>query len=395
MKRLYLLFLAVLCWLRPISTPAQTANVSMSGTVQATDNQGANKATVTVVHIPSGIRRAVATDAAGKFTVPNLFTGGPYMVQVSQAGYRAQVANDIFLLADKPSNLSFTLSRIPAEAAAVPAAAAKKKDARRTPAAAASTPPPAPTPAPVASTAAAASAPLPTPAPGAATAAPASAAPATATASSAASPRRAAADEPPIVDNRRFTPRRPYTPAAATKGAAPVVPGHYDAKTGNYVYETGAPTTLKLPDGRQIQGVGINSTESLLHRFITDAQQHVDTVDLTKGWLNFDRVFFEPGKATLTQESKNQLRNVATMLQAFPKVRVKIGGYTDSTGTYKVNKQLSEARARTAWATLVELGVPASRMDARGYGPRYGIAPNLTQEGRAQNRRLSIKVLQK
>jgi outer membrane protein OmpA-like peptidoglycan-associated protein len=174
-----------------------------------------------------------------------------------------------------------------------------------------------------------------------------------------------------------------------------IVPGHYDPKTGNYIYDTGEPTTLKLAGGTVIAGVGVNSTESNLYRFITDSQMQVDTIDLTRGWYNFDRVFFNTGKATLTLESVHQLRNIATIMQAYPHARIKLGGYTDSTGTYQVNKQLSEARARTAWASLVEMGVSPGRIEARGYGPRYSIAPNSSEEGRAMNRRLSVKVLKK
>ena len=195
---------------------------------------------------------------------------------------------------------------------------------------------------------------------------------------------------PRYARNSRYVPRRTTPPAPD-----PIVPGRYDAKTGNYLYDTGQPTALKLPGGAVITGVGANSTESYLHRFLNNPAVQVDTVDLTRGWFNFDRVFFDAGKATLTAESVNQLRNVATLLRAYPKARIKLGGYTDSTGTYKVNKLLSDARARTAWASLVEIGISPSRVDAHGYGPRYAIASNTREEGRAQNRRLSVKVLQK
>ena len=120
----------------------------------------------------------------------------------------------------------------------------------------------------------------------------------------------------------------------------------------------------------------------------------VDTVDLTKDWYNFNRVYFEMGKAMLTTTSLGQLRNVAALLRAYPKARIKLGGYTDSTGTYQINKQLSETRARTASANLVEMGISPSRIEARGYGPRYDIADNTTEEGRAKNRRLSVKILE-
>lgn len=162
-------------------------------------------------------------------------------------------------------------------------------------------------------------------------------------------------------------------------------------KPETYVYDTGALTNLKLPGGGAIAAVGVNSTESNLYRFLTNPQVQVDTVDLTRGWYNFDRVYFEAGKATLTAESNRQLRNVAALLRAYPRARIKLGGYTGSTGSYKVNKLLSEARARTAWASLVEMGINPSRVEARS----YAIAPNTTNEGRAKNRRLSVKVLQK
>ena len=194
---------------------------------------------------------------------------------------------------------------------------------------------------------------------------------------------------PRYARSSRYVPRRtPPTPDL-------IVPGHYDAKTGNYLYDTGPPTTLRLPGGATVAGVGSSSTENFLHQFLSNPAVHIDTLDLTKGWFNFDRVFFNAGKATLTAESVSQLRNVATLLRAYPQARIKLGGYTDSTGTYKVNKLLSDARARTAWASLVEMGISPGRIDARGYGPRYAIAPNASEEGRAQNRRLSVKVLHK
>ncbi len=201
-----------------------------------------------------------------------------------------------------------------------------------------------------------------------------------------------AAEAPaPAARRYHYPPRRPAT----ARVPDPVVPGHYDAQTGNYIYDTGATTTLRLANGGTIAGVGTNSTESNLYRFLSDSHMQVDTVDLTRGWYNFDRVYFEAGKATLTAESLRQLRNVATLLRAYPAARIKLGGYTDDTGTYKVNKALSEARARTAWASLVEMGVSPGRIDARGYGPNYSIASNATEGGRAMNRRLSVKVVQK
>ncbi|MCC3159320.1 OmpA family protein [Hymenobacter sp. 15J16-1T3B] len=355
-------FRVALCWggllLTGPTAFAQSIGPSIAGSVQSIESQGVSKALVTVVHVPSGAKKATTTDGSGKFVLANLTAGGPYVVQVSQPGFQSRVADNVFLTTDQPTKLTFTLTR-PGDKSAARASAST------------ATPREATAPAPVA-------APLPAPQLTAQVAAPASGA-------SAGEPARTYA----------YKPRAAYTPRKPAPVVKPATSGHYDAKSGNYIYETGAPVTLKLAGGSQLSGVGQMSTESLLYRFITDPAAQVDTVDLTRGWVNFDRVFFEPGKATLTPDSRVQLGHIAQLLRAYPNVRIKLGGYTDSTGAYKVNRLLSEARAQAAWATLVEMGVGASRMDARGYGPRYAIAPNTSEEGRAMNRRLSIKVLQK
>ena len=345
---------------------AQVSSMSLRGNVQSDNRQALPGAAVTLIHLPSGARYMAASNASGYFQISNLLAGGPYIMKVGEGGYRAQTVESIFLEKGKAATFTVTLSRVAegekirasrADRSAAPASAVENM-ASETPAANPVSASPAPTPA----------------------------------AAPAAAPAGAAAPRQPAGTQYR---RYPYTPSKPKKVADPIVPGRYDVKTGNYLYDTGRPTTLQLPSGASIAAVGTNSTESYLHRFLTNPQAQVDTLDLTQGWFNFDRVFFMPGKATLTPESVAQLRNIATLLKAYPKARIKLGGYTDSTGTYKVNRLLSEARARTAWASLVDMGISPARIDARGYGPRYSIAPNTTEEGRAMNRRLSVKVLQK
>ena len=369
---------------------AQVATTSLIGSVQSDESKPLPNAAITVIHVPSGVRHAAASDGRGQFVVPNLQVGGPYVMQVGEGGYRPQTMESIFLEQDKSAPFTVTLSKLDVvgNGSTTPG---KNRSARATRTTtteglapesvvggpvlfSTSTATDARSASSTRSIPAARFQPVPQIIP-----APAPAPP----------PVSAPAPAPRYARTSRYVPRR--TPPAPD----PIVPGHYDAKSGNYLYDTGQPTTLKLPGGAAIAGIGINSTESYLHRFLNTPAMQVDTVDLTRGWFNFDRVFFDAGKATLTAESVNQLRNVATLLRAYPQARVKLGGYTDSTGTYKVNKLLSDARARTAWASLVEMGISPGRVDARGYGPRYAIAPNTSEAGRAQNRRLSVKVLQK
>ena len=121
-------------------------------------------------------------------------------------------------------------------------------------------------------------------------------------------------------------------------------------------------------------------------RFIeSDAQ-----VDKTT-WFSLDRLFFETGKNTLKPESQKQLQNIADIMKAYPTINLKLGGYTDNTGSEETNNKLSQERAEAAMQELINLGVDAARVEAEGYGPQHPIASNDTPEGRAQNRRIDVR----
>lgn len=178
---------------------------------------------------------------------------------------------------------------------------------------------------------------------------------------------------------------RPYTavPVASLTSATNVAKGR-----------TAVPVVLKLKNGvRQI--IGANSTESKLYQFLIDPAKEVDAVDPSKGWIGFDRIYFESSKAILTNESLWQLSNVASILKRFPAAKVKLGGYTDSSGSPYVNLRLSQERAKAAMTTLVSMGVPADRLTATGYGALDNLTSNDTEEGRSLNRRVSLQVVQK
>ena len=164
---------------------------------------------------------------------------------------------------------------------------------------------------------------------------------------------------------------------------------------GGYVYgNAGVPVVLKLSGGLQ-QIIGSNSTESRLYQFLADPDMKVDTLNPLKGWIGFDRIYFESSKATLTNESMWQLSNVASILKTFPTAEVRIGGYTDSSGDPLFNLRLSRDRAQAARATLISMGVDPNNVEAIGYGSLDNIASNDTPDGRSLNRRVSIRVLEK
>lgn len=185
------------------------------------------------------------------------------------------------------------------------------------------------------------------------------------------------------------------TTATISAPAADATVGTLDTVTGNYIYNTGDLTTIALPNGTKIESVGVNSTENKLFKFLNDASAQVDTVDKTKGWISFDRLYFKTSSSELTDESKKQLNNISLILQAFPNAAIKLGGYTDNSGNADSNLKLSTERAKVAQSALIADGIGADRVAAEGYGQEHPIATNETAEGKAQNRRIDLRVTKK
>ena len=103
-------------------------------------------------------------------------------------------------------------------------------------------------------------------------------------------------------------------------------------------------------------------------------------------------VNFEFNKDTLTLNAKTILDQVADALQARPDIKVEIAGHTDGIGTAAYNLKLSDRRAKSVKRYLVGKGIDGGRMSTIGYGKSHPIADNKTDEGRALNRRVELKV---
>lgn len=101
-------------------------------------------------------------------------------------------------------------------------------------------------------------------------------------------------------------------------------------------------------------------------------------------------VNFEPGTATITQESHLSLIKIVKIMETFKEVSFKIVGHTDNTGSKEKNKRLSADRAAAVKNFLVKKGISGSRIESSGMGGSQPVASNKTSEGRAQNRRIEF-----
>lgn len=131
---------------------------------------------------------------------------------------------------------------------------------------------------------------------------------------------------------------------------------------------------------------------SLVDRFATALT--AKEADLKVAYT-FDRLLFETGSSKLLPASQQQLNDLAAVLKAYPSVNVKLVGNTDNTGDEAANKKLSLDRAKTVKGELVTKGIDGKRIETEGVGSASPVAPNDTEAGKQQNRRIDLYVTKK
>ena len=111
--------------------------------------------------------------------------------------------------------------------------------------------------------------------------------------------------------------------------------------------------------------------------------------------LSEDQGNFKFGKAELPEEAKARIDEMVNQLKADPKaIYIEIEGHTDSVGSNNLNDHLGLERAEAVKRYLYEAHqVPLHKINAISFGEEKPVAPNNTRQGRAQNRRVVIKVL--
>jgi outer membrane protein OmpA-like peptidoglycan-associated protein len=110
--------------------------------------------------------------------------------------------------------------------------------------------------------------------------------------------------------------------------------------------------------------------------------------------INFDSgILFAVNSAELSPTAKQDIAKLAQTLKNYEGTNVIIEGHTDNTGSYELNKRLSERRAESVAAYARSLGVDGARLQAKGYSYDQPIADNTTAEGRSKNRRVEIIIV--
>lgn len=106
-----------------------------------------------------------------------------------------------------------------------------------------------------------------------------------------------------------------------------------------------------------------------------------------------EQVYFDTGKSTLKPASHKTLNDLVEVLKLKTTMMIEIQGHTDHVGKEEENLSLSQQRAEAVKQYLVSKGIDGSRIQAKGYGSGMPVADNASEEGKAKNRRTSLKVI--
>lgn len=135
------------------------------------------------------------------------------------------------------------------------------------------------------------------------------------------------------------------------------------------------------------------AAEALRAQLLQQFNQVLETRDTPRGLVvNMADVLFNSGKYDLMPSAREKLAKLSGIVLAHPGLNLGVEGHTDSVGSDEFNQKLSEQRAETVRNYLVEQGLPAANLTAKGFGKTAPVADNSTAEGRQKNRRVEIIV---
>ncbi len=144
---------------------------------------------------------------------------------------------------------------------------------------------------------------------------------------------------------------------------------------------------------QQNESQAVSDQAAMREKLSEQLNQVLETRDSARGLIvSMSDVLFDTGEYSLKQGAREKLAKVAGILIAYPGLNIQVGGYTDNVGGDAMNQTLSENRASTVRDYLVEQGVSANSVSAKGFGNTLPVASNDNSSGRQANRRVELVV---
>ncbi len=120
-----------------------------------------------------------------------------------------------------------------------------------------------------------------------------------------------------------------------------------------------------------------------------------NAIDLEKGSsLILEKIIFKNGNSDLLSSSITELNKLLDYLNKNPTIKIEISGHTDNTGTLENNKTLSQERADAVKIYLISKNIDKNRLKTIGRADEISVKSNSTKEGKQENRRVEIKILE-
>lgn len=142
-------------------------------------------------------------------------------------------------------------------------------------------------------------------------------------------------------------------------------------------------------EAERAQKAAANLRAQLLEQF----NRILETRDTPRGLVvNMGDVLFDFGKYELRPEAREKMAKLSGIILAHPGLELAVEGHTDNVGSEELNQKLSENRAETVRAYLIQQGLADASVTSRGFGETTPVADNSTAEGRQRNRRVEIVV---
>lgn len=110
--------------------------------------------------------------------------------------------------------------------------------------------------------------------------------------------------------------------------------------------------------------------------------------------LVLNHITFETNSAELNAVSYAELDRVVKLMKDNPEFKMEISAHTDDVGSDVINRVLSDRRAMSVVNYLVTQGIPTSRLQSKGYGKSQPLVPNNSDENRAKNRRVELRIIE-
>jgi outer membrane protein OmpA-like peptidoglycan-associated protein len=108
----------------------------------------------------------------------------------------------------------------------------------------------------------------------------------------------------------------------------------------------------------------------------------------------FNNITFETNSAELNAESYSELNRLLSFMERNPELKIEISAHTDDVGSNEYNFRLSDKRAESVVKFLVSKNIDKSRVQSKGYGELQPLVANDSDENRAKNRRVEIKIIE-